>query len=92
MTTEMMIEKIESYNEWKELLEQAKMELASIETEIKDELEALGTEELEAGQYIVRNTSVLSNRFNSTEFKKAYAELYKEYLKPVSSRRFTISC
>ena len=36
-------------------------------------------------------TSVLSNRFDSTAFKKVMPEIYKAYTKQVSSRRFTIS-
>ena len=49
------------------------------------------TEELEVGQYIVRWTSVLSQRFDTTAFKKVMPEIYKAYTKQVSSRRFTIS-
>ena len=30
-----------------------------------------------AGQYIIRYTSVLSNRFDSTAFKKVMPEIYK---------------
>ena len=48
-------------------------------------------EEMEAGQYIIRWTSVLSQRFDSTSFKKVLPELYKAYTKQVSSRRFTIT-
>ncbi len=44
-----------------------------------------------AGQYIVRYTAVLSNRFDTTAFKKVMPEIYKAYTKQVSSRRFTIS-
>jgi predicted phage-related endonuclease len=47
--------------------------------------------ELIAGHYIVRYTFVLSNRFDSTSFKKVLPDLYKAYTKQVSSRRFTIS-
>ena len=50
------------------------------------------TEELEAGAYIVRWTSVLSNRFDTTAFKKTYGDLYKTFTKQVSSKRFCISC
>ena len=52
----------------------------------------LDTEELTAGVYIVRFTNVISNRFDSTTFKRLYADLYKDFTKPVSSRRFTVSC
>ena len=50
------------------------------------------TEELVAGAYIVRFTNVISNRFDSTTFKRLYADLYKDFTKPVSSRRFSVSC
>ena len=50
------------------------------------------TEELTAGTYIVRYTSVISNRFDSTTFKRLYADLYKDFTKPTSSRRFSVSC
>ena len=49
------------------------------------------TEEITAGQYIVRWTSVLSQRFDSTAFKKVMPDVYKAYTKQVASRRFTIS-
>ena len=49
-------------------------------------------EELTAGAYIIRWTSVLSNRFDTTGFKKAYGELYKTFTKQSASRRFSISC
>ena len=44
-----------------------------------------------AGNYIVRWTAVLTNRFDTTAFKKAHGELYKEYTKQSASRRFSIS-
>ena len=44
-----------------------------------------------AGQYIIRYTAVLSNRFDTTAFKKVMPEIYNAYTKQVSSRRFTIS-
>ena len=54
-------------------------------------MEAREVEELIAGHYIVRYTSVLSNRFDSTSFKRVCPDLYKAYTKQVASRRFTIS-
>ena len=59
--------------------------------EIKAEMLSRDTEELTAGKYIVRWTSVLSNRFDTTAFKKVMPEVFKAYTKQVSSRRFTIS-
>ena len=50
------------------------------------------TEEMVVGAYIIRWTSVLSNRFDTTGFKKIYGDLYKAFTKQTSSRRFSISC
>lgn len=91
MTKAEMVKKIESYNEWKDLMDQAKAELELIENEIKEEMIDREVEELVADQYVVRFTSVLSNRFDTTNFKKVYGELYKAFTKQVASKRFSIS-
>ena len=49
-------------------------------------------EELSAGGYIVRWTSVLTTRFDTKSFKEKFGEeVYKAFTKQVSSRRFSIS-
>ena len=92
MTRNEMITKIEALNEWEELLEEAKSEVDAIRTSIKEEMERQAVEELTCGQYIIRYTSVISNRFDSTTFKRLYSDLYKDFTKPVNSRRFSVSC
>ena len=52
---------------------------------------AQDTEELEVGQYIIRWTSVLTNRFDTTTFKKVLPDVYKAYTKQITSRRFSIA-
>lgn len=83
--------KIESLKELETLIEEAKTEAETLRDEIKQEMLKRGTDELEAGQYIVRFTPVLSQRFDTTAFKKALPDLYKTYIKQVSSRRFSIA-
>ena len=82
---------IESLRALEELIEEAKVEAETLRDAIKQEMLNRDTEELSAGQYIVRWTSVLSQRFDTTAFKKVMPEVYKAYTKQVSSRRFTIS-
>lgn len=91
MSTIEIQSKVEALRELESLIEEAKAEAETIRDEIKAEMLNQNTEELNAGQYIVRWTSVLSNRFDSTAFKKVMPEVYKAYTKTVSSRRFTIS-
>lgn len=86
-----LLAKIELLNKYEAIMEELKAEADTIRNTIKAEMEAREVEELIAGQYIVRYTAVLSNRFDSTAFKKVMPEVYKAYTKQVSSRRFTIS-
>lgn len=90
MSTVDIVAKIEELEELEKLIEEAKAEAEALKDEIKEEMYRRGTEELEAGKYIVRWTSVLSNRFDSTGFKKVMPEVYKAYTKQVSSKRFSI--
>lgn len=86
-----LLAKIELLNKYEAMMEELKAEADIIRNTIKAEMDAREVEELIAGQYIVRYTAVLSNRFDSTAFKKVMPEIYKAYTKQVSSRRFTIS-
>ena len=92
MSKNELISRIEALNEWEALMEEAREQAEAIRDSIKQEMLERETEELTAGQYIVRWTPVLSNRFDSTAFKKHYGDLYKAFLKQSSSRRFTITC
>ena len=83
--------KIEQLKELEELIREAEAEVEALKDEIKKEMMARDTEEMEVGQYIVRWTSVLSNRFDSTAFKRMMPEVYKAYTKQVASRKFTVS-
>ena len=91
MSRNELVAKIEALQEWEALMEEARNEAEAIKDTIKAEMLKRDTEELEAGAYIVRWTSILTQRFDTTNFKKAHSELYKEFTKQVASRRFTIS-
>ena len=91
MSQNEIVAKIEQLKEWEAILEEAQTEVEALRDSIKAAMLERGTEELQAGTYIIRWTSVLSNRFDSTAFKKVMPDIYKAYLKQVSSRRFTIA-
>lgn len=91
MSAKEMESKIEALKEWEALADEAAKEIEALKDSIKAEMTAQGGEELEAGKYIVRWTSVLSQRFDSTSFKKELPELYGRFIKQVSSRRFTVA-
>ena len=83
--------KVETLRELEELIEEAKAEAEAIKDELKAHMIAMNAEELNAGRYILRYVSVLSNRFDSTAFKKVMPDVYKAYTRQTESRRFTIS-
>ena len=91
MSTSEITGKIEALKELESFIEEAKAEAETLRDEIKTEMLNRNTEEMEAGQYIVRWTSVLTQRFDTTAFKKVMPDVYKEYTKQVSSRRFSIA-
>lgn len=91
MTTKEITALIETMNNYDDLAAKAKAKADAIRDSLKEEMLRLDTEELTAGAYILRYTSIISNRFDSTTFKRLYADLYRDFTKPVSSRRFTVS-
>ena len=68
MSTIEITSKIEALKGLESLIEEAKAEAEALRDEIKTEMLSRDTEELEAGQYIVRWTSVLTQRFDTTAF------------------------
>lgn len=91
MSTVEITSKIDALKDLETLIEEAKAEAEALRDEIKAEMLSRDTEEMEAGQYIVRWTSVLTQRFDTTAFKKVMPDVYKAYTKQVSSRRFSIA-
>ena len=92
MSQNEMMNLIETMNNYDELASKVKTKADAIRSTIKEEMERQAVEEMICGPYIIRWTSILSNRFDATTFKRLYADLYKDFTKQVSSRRFTVSC
>lgn len=86
-----VISKIEALKEMEALIREAEAEAERIKDEIKKELTEQGKEEMIVGRYIVRWTSVSTNRFDSTRLKDAMPDVYKMYIKQTESRRFSIT-
>ena len=92
MSTIEIVSKIEALKEWEALAEEAAAEIEALKDSIKKEMDARGVEQIEAGQYIARFTTVQSSRFDTKRFKQELGEqLYKSYCKETISRRVSIS-
>ena len=91
MSTREITYQIEALKEWEEMMEEAKAEADAIRDSIKQEMLERGTEELECGQYIVRYQTIVSNRFDSSAFKRTMPDVYKSFIRQGTSRRFSIA-
>ena len=91
MSKNEIITKIETIRELEDLIEEAKAEADALRDLIKQQMLAEGTEELEAGQYMVRYQNIVSNRFDSSAFKKLMPDVYKSFIRQSTSKRFSIA-
>lgn len=71
-----IVSKIEALKEWEALAAEAAAEVEALKDSIKAEMIRRDVEELEAGRFIARFTSVSSNRFDTTAFKREHGEMY----------------
>ena len=64
--------------------------IEKLKDELKADMIANGLDKVDTCIGVVRYTDVVSNRFDTTSFKKASPELYSKYLVESVSKRFTI--
>lgn len=84
---------LKKVNELKELEAQKKeleKQMGELQSEIKEELQKRGTEEVAVGDWMVRFKAVLSSRFDSKSFALAHPKLYQKYMVPSQTMRFTV--
>ena len=69
-----------------------KAKAEEVKDSIKEQMTSLQMEEIVTPNYVVRFIDVLTSRFDTKLFKQMCGEgLYNQFLKQVSSKRFTIS-
>ena len=91
MSANEMTAKVRELKELKAMAEELAAEITAIEDTIKAEMTARNTDEMTVDVYKIRWAKVLSNRFDTTAFKKAMPELAKQFTKTTESRRFTVA-
>lgn len=91
MSASEMTAKIRELKELKVMADELTKEISAIEDAIKAEMTERNTEEVLIDVYKVRWTKVISNRFDTTSFKKAMPDLYNQFTKPSETRRFSIA-
>lgn len=88
-TTTNINEVIRQIKEYQDLQEQVKAEIEALKAECIEYLDEHATDEYLCDEGKITYREVLSNRFQSTEFKKIHGDLYKAFTKQTASMRFT---
>lgn len=91
MSANEMTAKLRELKELKAMAEELAAEIAAIEDEVKAEMTARNVEEMTVDVYKVRWTTVNSARLDTSALKKAMPELYTQFTKQITSRRFTVA-
>ena len=82
MSQNEIVAKIEQLKEWEAILEEAQNEVEALRDCIKAQMLERGTEELQAGTYIIRWTSVTYKKY---KIKKTYIFYDKLFEKCIST-------
>lgn len=80
---------IKEIKEYQDMQEALKKEIEVLKNEAIEYLAENEIDEILTDEGKITYREVISNRFDSTSFKKDFADIYEEYTKKTSSMRFT---
>lgn len=66
-------------------------EITAIEDDLKAEMLSNNTDTLTGTDYLITWKTFVSSRFDSAAFKLTHSDLFRQYSKTVTSRRFVIA-
>ena len=91
MSINEMDAKAAEYFALQEQIEQLQAEAEAIKDSLKAVMLDRATEELEGHGWRATWHNTVTNRFDSSAFKKAHADLYTAFCKPATGTRFTLN-
>jgi len=86
-----LLAKVKEYKELQKMIEELENKVSEIKTNITAEMEAQQAQEISVDIFKIKYIDVVSKRFNTTEFKQTHTDLYEQYLKESTCKRFTIT-
>ena len=91
MSANEMESKIKELRELRRMADEIAAEIETLQDAIKSEMTARNTDTLTGANWKVTWKAVTSKRFDSAAFKKTHGELYEQYSKETTSKRFLIA-
>ena len=83
--------KVNELRELRNLEAEVKSEITAIEDDLKAEMLARNTDVLTGQDCMVTWKTIVTSRFDSAAFKLTHADLFQQYSKATTTRRFVIS-
>ena len=83
--------KVKELRELRDMEAEVKSALAVIEDSLKAEMLANDTEVLAGNDYRITWKTVITNRFDSAAFKLTHADLFAQFSRSTTTRRFVIA-
>ena len=83
--------KVKELRELRDMEAEVKSAIAVIEDSLKAEMLAKNTEVLAGTDYRVTWKTVVTNRFDSAAFKLTHADLFAQFSRSTTTRRFVIA-
>lgn len=90
MTERIIVNRVRKLKELEEQQKEIEQQIEEVKAEIKADMEKKNLEEQKAGDYTIRFTMVVSNRFDGKAFKADHSKLYNQYVRAMESRRFSV--
>ena len=91
MTERMIENRIKKLSTLEEQIAQLQEQVDAIKGELKADLEEKGLDELKTKNFLIRWKEIVSNRPDSKALKAAFPEIYSQYCRPTSNRRFMVA-
>ena len=91
MSNETMTMKVRELRELKRMQDELAAEIEAIQDEIKATMTSMETDTLTGADWRITWKPVTASRFDSKAFKADHADLYGQYSKTTTSRRFCVA-
>ena len=91
MTERMIENRVNKLRELEAQQKEIEAQAEAIRAELKADLEEKGLDELKTKNFILRWKEIISNRLDSKALKAALPDVYGQFCKASTSRRFTIA-
>ena len=83
--------KVKELKELRDMEAEVKSSIAAIEDSLKAEMLAKNTDVLSGKDYLITWKTIITTRFDSAAFKLTHADLFNQFSRSTTTRRFVIA-